>query len=103
MTGLRDENKRRQVIAIAAKFFSASPYHKVRLDEIATEAGIGKGTIYIYFKNKEDLYYCMVTEGFAELIQRLKQQLSADLTHFEQGFVRSSPGWWSLACNIPAF
>lgn len=81
---LPDENKRRQMVAAAARLFAALPYHKVHLEEIADAAGIGKGTVYIYFKNKEDLYFTMITEGFAELIQRLQRQLAANPAGFSQ-------------------
>src|SRR5580704_4327091 len=68
---LRDENKRRLIVETAVKLFSEQPFHKVRLDDVAEAAGVGKGTVYIYFKNKEELYYSLVYEGFAEMIDGL--------------------------------
>ena len=68
---LRDENKRRLIVQTAVKLFSEQPFHKVRLDDVAEAAGVGKGTVYIYFKNKEELYYSLVYEGFAEMIDGL--------------------------------
>ena len=73
---LRDENKRRLIVQTAVKLFSEQPFHKVRLDDVAEAAGVGKGTVYIYFKNKEELYYSLVYEGFAEMIDRLKDQMN---------------------------
>lgn len=72
---LRDENKRRLIIQTAVKLFSEMPFHKVRLDDVAAAAGVGKGTVYIYFKNKEELYYSLVYEGFAGMVDRLKLEL----------------------------
>ncbi len=80
---LRDENKRRQIVATAAKLFSSQPYHKVRLDDVAADAGIGKGTVYIYFKSKEDLYYSLIAESFGELVGRVQSQLHSHPGHFE--------------------
>lgn len=68
---LRDENKRKLIVQTAVKLFSELPFHKVRLDDVAEAAGVGKGTVYIYFKNKEELYYSLVYEGFAEAIDGL--------------------------------
>ena len=75
---LRDENKRRVIVQTAIKLFSEQPFHKVRLDDVAEAAGVGKGTVYIYFKNKEELYYSLVYEGFAEMVDRLKSQIGQD-------------------------
>jgi AcrR family transcriptional regulator len=50
---LRDENKRRLIVQTAVRLFSELPFHKVRLDDVAEAAGVGKGTVYIYFKNKD--------------------------------------------------
>ena len=71
-----DERKRQLITATAARMFASQPFHKVRLDDIAAEAGVGKGTLYIYFQSKEDLYFSLVTDGFAELVDRLKAQLA---------------------------
>lgn len=71
-----DERKRQLITATAARMFATQPFHKVRLDDVAAEAGVGKGTLYIYFQNKEDLYFSLVTDGFAELVERLKAQLA---------------------------
>ena len=73
-----DERKRQLITATAARMFATQPFHKVRLDDIAAEAGVGKGTLYIYFENKDDLYFSLVYEGFAELVGRLKGQFGAD-------------------------
>jgi len=69
---LRDENKRRLIVQTAVKLFSEQPFHKVRLDDVAEAAGVGKGTVYIYFKNKEELYYSLIYEGFAEMVDRVQ-------------------------------
>ncbi len=72
---LRDENKRKLIVQTAVKLFSERPFHRVRLDDVAEAAGVGKGTVYIYFKNKEELYYSLVYESFVELVERLRGQL----------------------------
>jgi AcrR family transcriptional regulator len=74
---LRDENKRKVIVQTAARLFSEQPFHKVRLDDVADAAGVGKGTVYIYFKNKEELYYSLVFDGFVELVQKIQNEVSA--------------------------
>src|SRR5580658_4684984 len=80
---LRDENKRKVIVQTAIRLFSEQPFHKVRLDDVAAAAGVGKGTVYIYFKNKEDLYYSMIYDGLADLVQRLGVQLGEQQKSFE--------------------
>jgi AcrR family transcriptional regulator len=71
----RPDEKKRQLIAdTAAKLFATRPYHEVRLDDVAAAANVGKGTLYIYFESKEDLYFSLIHEGFAAVVERLKAQ-----------------------------
>jgi AcrR family transcriptional regulator len=72
-----DERKRELITATAARMFATRPYHEVRLDDIAAAARIGKGTLYIYFDNKEDLYFSLIYDGFARLVDRLRERLGA--------------------------
>ena len=75
---LRDDQKRRHIIESATRLFATEPFHKVRLDDVAAAAGVGKGTLYIYFSSKEDLYFSIIYDGFAALIDGLREQLTAD-------------------------
>lgn len=72
-----DEQKRKDILEVAERLFADRPFHEVKLDEIAAGARIGKGTIYIYFSSKEDVYASLVREGMMERNQRLRQQLAA--------------------------
>ncbi len=70
-----DEAKRREIVKTAAKLFAKLPFHEVTLDAIAAKAGIGKGTLYVYFASKEDLYCSLLRDGFSELVDDLKREL----------------------------
>jgi AcrR family transcriptional regulator len=59
----------------AAKLFATKPYHSVRLEDVAAAANVGKGTIYIYFESKDDLYFSLIYEGFTALIDELEREL----------------------------
>jgi AcrR family transcriptional regulator len=75
----RDENKHRAIVEAAGRLFASRPFHLVRLEEVAQSAGVGKGTLYIYFKSKEDLYYGMLYDGFADLVRHLHENLGQAL------------------------
>jgi AcrR family transcriptional regulator len=61
------EAKRLAILDAAAEVFSRKDFHEVLTDEIAGEAGVGKGTIYRYFRSKEDLYFATLLRGFEQL------------------------------------
>src|SRR5213078_3920681 len=71
-----DEKKRQLIAATAARLFATRPFHKVKLDDVAAAAGVGKGTLYIYFKSKEDLYFWLIHDAFAKLVEQLSAQLA---------------------------
>jgi AcrR family transcriptional regulator len=65
----RKQNKKSLIIEAAARVFANRGYNSTLIAEIATEAGIGKGTIYEYFPSKEDLFFA-VFEWFVEIPKR---------------------------------
>lgn len=69
--------KRDAICKAAAQLFAARPYHEVRQEDIAELASVGKGTLYIYFKGKEDLYLALARTGFAALVDRVREKLAA--------------------------
>ena len=70
-----NEKKRQLIMGTAAKLFATRPYHSVRLEDVAAAANVGKGTIYIYFDSKDDLYFSLLYEGFAAMIAELEEAL----------------------------
>ena len=70
----REKERRRQQIIVAAKrVFSARGFNKATMEDIAKEAELSPGTLYLYFKNKEELY--------ASLSLRVLQYLHIRVTH----------------------
>jgi AcrR family transcriptional regulator len=69
----RDPEARRQAILEAAlDVFAAEGFAAARLDHVAEQAGVAKGTIYLHFKDKQDLFEQMVREAVAPVIARLE-------------------------------
>lgn len=54
--------KRQQILDAAYTVFSRKGYHRATVDEIIALADTGKGTVYNYFVNKEQLFYTLITE-----------------------------------------
>lgn len=54
------ENVRDQILQAAEKRLYHFGYKKTTVDEIAADAGVGKGTVYLHFESKEDIYCAIV-------------------------------------------
>jgi len=67
------ERRRQQIIVAAKKVFSEKGFNKATMDDIAGEAELSPGTLYLYFKNKEELY--------ASLSLRILQYLYIRVEH----------------------
>ena len=74
------EAKRLSILDAAAEVFSRKDFHEVLTDEIAAEAGVGKGTIYRYFRSKDDLYFATLVRGFEQLAQAFPMPAPPDCT-----------------------
>ena len=80
--GKRDDNSRRQREAItsaAVSVFSKKGFHQASVEEIARRAGVGKGTVYLYFDDKSRLFAAAVAEGIESIIADLRAELESDL------------------------
>src|SRR3712207_9140178 len=66
--------KRRQIMEGARQVFLARGFDGASMGEIAKVAGVSKGTLYVYFDNKESLFEALTTEekrGLAEVLFQL--------------------------------
>lgn len=61
---LRD--KKHRIIGAAEKIFAKEGYKKAKIQDIASKAGVADGTVYDYFKNKEDLLFSTLGDGFKQ-------------------------------------
>jgi AcrR family transcriptional regulator len=65
--------KREQILQAATTMFMDRDFSQVRMEEIAESAGVGKGTIYEYFRSKEELFFESITiavESYITLFNR---------------------------------
>lgn len=69
------EQRQNDIINVAKKLFADKDFNEVSMDEIAKEVGIGKGTLYLYFKNKESLYFAVVLQGIRIWVKMVKEEL----------------------------
>ncbi|MBD3287851.1 TetR family transcriptional regulator [candidate division KSB1 bacterium] len=72
--GIND--KRQRILKAAARVFSRKGFYKSTVAEIAKEAQVADGTIYLYFKNKDDILITLFEDEMATVIREMKQELS---------------------------
>jgi AcrR family transcriptional regulator len=90
----RKESRPAELLAAALDLFVERGYAATRLDEVATRAGVSKGTLYLYFDSKEELFKAVVRENIVPLIQEYRRDIdesdlpAADLL---EAFFRR---WW---------
>ncbi|MPL65659.1 Fatty acid metabolism regulator protein [bioreactor metagenome] len=65
--------KRQQILDAAYEIFSRKGYHQATVDEIIALADTGKGTVYNYFVNKEQLFYTLIKERSSPFETALQQ------------------------------
>ena len=76
--------KQKQIMRVVEKLATNRRFHEITLDEIAEAAGVGKGTIYRYFADKDDLFFQVATSGFEELCELLKRTAPCDTPFTEE-------------------
>ena len=68
----RDKPKYKQIIDAAVIAIAESGYHQAQVSKIAKQAGVADGTIYLYFKNKEDILISLFEEKMSVFVDNLK-------------------------------
>jgi AcrR family transcriptional regulator len=60
----------------AARLFGAHRFHEVRMEDIAAEAAVGKGTLYRYFSDKEALYLALLERASGQFLTRVQEEVA---------------------------
>jgi AcrR family transcriptional regulator len=76
----RAEDRPREICAAALEVFAEKGFAAAKLEEIARRAGVSKGTLYLYFEDKEELFRAVVRDTVAPNIEAVRDAvISADL------------------------
>ena len=70
----RKEERPSEILKAALKAFSKKGFAATKLDSVAKEAGVSKGTLYLYFESKEALFKAVVTEFVLPQIAKAEDQ-----------------------------
>jgi TetR/AcrR family fatty acid metabolism transcriptional regulator len=75
---MKDENKHQKILQAAIKVFSEKGFYNSRVSEIAKEASVADATIYLYFKNKDDILISLFEEEFGKVVRNMRTELSRE-------------------------
>ena len=82
----RDRPKYKQIVDAAVIVIAENGYHQAQVSKIAKEAGVADGTIYLYFKNKEDILISVFREKMAIFVNNVEVILKQDIDTSEKLF-----------------
>jgi AcrR family transcriptional regulator len=88
------EERPRQILEAALEVFAERGLSAARLEDIARRAGVSKGTIYLYFPNKEELFREVVRSSVIAYIDRAEASLS-NQADAEQALRDWMTGYWA--------
>ena len=71
----RHEEKYQRILQAALEVFARKGFHEAKITEIAETASVGDGTIYLYFKNKDDLLISLFEVKLDTINEGLKEKL----------------------------
>lgn len=89
---------KKKIMQSALENFAKNGFDRTRMEDIATAAGLAKGTLYLYFKNKEDLFYAICDHNLEELRNQLsrlfnrKENIMPDAERFYDEYRKGSLG-----------
>jgi AcrR family transcriptional regulator len=97
----RKDARPQELLAAALTVFVERGYAATRLDDVATLAGVSKGTLYLYFSSKEDLFRAVVRVNLLPVLDEAEQIIDSytgPSTDMLRDFIL---GWWQRIGNTP--
>ena len=73
----RKDARPQELLAAALDLFVDRGYAATRLEDVARRAGVSKGTLYLYFENKQELFKAVVRENIVEVIGKAESDVAA--------------------------
>lgn len=98
----RKEARPGELVKAALDLFVEKGFAATRVDEVAARAGVSKGTLFLYFESKEDLFKAVIRDNIANLFPAWNEEFktftgsSADMLHYAMDL------WWNNVGNTPA-
>jgi len=90
----RKDARPQELLAAALELFVERGFAATRLEDVARRAGVSKGTLYLYFANKEELFKAMVRETVIPAIGEAEANLASSAASSAVLLRETMLGWW---------
>ena len=67
-----------ELLEAARRLFAEQGFHATTVEDIAAAAGVAKGTVYLYYKSKHDVYWAALQRGITEWLHEIQARLEAE-------------------------
>jgi TetR/AcrR family transcriptional regulator len=103
------EQRRNDIIDAAEKLFFSRGFDGVSMDDIAKEVELGKGTLYLYFKNKDSLFFAIALRRARAMHEKMVECVESRATGREKSrkmgeilfeFARQNQDYYRLGCTV---
>ena len=74
----KQEEKRTKILDAAARVFARNGFHSAKIGDVANEAGVAHGTVYLYFESKDDLLVSLFRESLSEVVKYVKAEIQKE-------------------------
>ena len=64
-----------EILEAARKVFAKKGFHDATVDDIAAAAGVAKGTVYLYYRSKQEVYFAALKFGIAQMYATLVEEV----------------------------
>lgn len=90
----RKDARPQELLAAALDLFVERGFASTRLEDVAKRAGVSKGTLYLYFTNKEELFKAVVRHSVVPAIDAAEEDIAGFEGHSADLLRRVVHGWW---------
>lgn len=90
----RKDARPQELVAAALDLFVERGYAATRLDDVAAQAGVSKGTLYLYFSSKEELFKAVINESLVPFLDRSRAMSEAYEGTSEELLRLFVLNWW---------
>ncbi len=90
-----------ELLCAAVSVFTEKGFATTKLEEVAARAGVSKGTLYLYYQNKEELFKAVVNETFLPLINALRQREQEHTGSIAELLRKDFHQWWKNVGSTP--
>jgi AcrR family transcriptional regulator len=97
----RKQARPEEITRAALELFVERGFAATRLEDVAARAGVSKGTLYLYFANKEELFKAVVREGLVSPLAQMRQLAERHTGSAIELLRTLIEGWWARIGSTP--